>query len=114
MGKLKVEDFGVSFRLKVGRNVIGRKATASTADIQIPTAGGKHMSREHLVIEVKKVAGKGFVHYASLYKEKVNVTTINDELLEYGDSIVLKSGDKLKLLDVTILFEIPDDEGTEI
>ena len=114
LGKLKVEDSGVSFRLKVGRNIIGRKATASTADIQIPTAGGKHMSREHLVIEVKKVVGKGFVHYASLYKEKVNETAINNESLEYGDSIVLKSGDKLKLPDATILFEIPDDEGTEI
>ena len=71
------------------------------------------MSREHLVLEVKKVIGKGFVHYASLYKEKVNETMINNELLEYGDSIVLKSGDKLRLPDATIVFEIPDDEGTE-
>lgn len=114
LGKLKVQGLGFSFRLKVGRNVIGRKATASTADIQIPITEGKHMSREHLVIEVKKVAGKGIVHYASLYKEKVNPTAINNILLEYGDSIVLKSGDKLKLPDATIIFEIPDDEGTEI
>lgn len=113
LGKLKVQGLGFSFRLKVGRNVIGRKATASTADIQIPITEGKHMSREHLVIEVKKVAGKGIVHYASLYKEKVNATAINNILLEYGDSIVLKSGDKLKLPDATIIFEIPDDEGTE-
>ena len=113
LGQLIVEGSGATFRLKAGRNVIGRKATASTADIQIPITGGKYMSREHLVLEVKKVIGKGFVHYASLYKEKVNETMINNELLEYGDSIVLKSGDKLRLPDATIVFEIPDDEGTE-
>lgn len=113
LGRLQVLNLPTSaYRLKTGRNVIGRKASASTADFQIPVEG-KRMSREHLVIEVKKVQGKGFVHYASLYKQKVNETLINQERLEFGDCIVLKHGDTIKLPDATITFEIPDDEGTE-
>lgn len=114
LGRLKVLNVSVSsYRLKTGRNVIGRKASASTADFQIPVTGGKRMSREHLVIEVKKVPGKGFVHYASLYKQKVNETLVNQERLEFGDCVVLNHGDKIILPDVTMIFEIPDDEGTE-
>lgn len=102
------------FRLKVGKNIIGRKANASTADLQIPTNESKRLSREHLVIEVKKMPGKGFVHFASLYKLKSNATFINNDRLEYGDCIVLQHGDVLKLPDVSIKFEIPDKESTDL
>lgn len=113
LGELFVEGSQLPpFRLKAGRNVIGRKATASSADLQIPVLEGNRMSREHLVIEVKKIPGKGFVHYASLYKEKVNATSINDIRLEFGDSVILQHGDTLRLPDVTLRFEIPDGEST--
>lgn len=102
------------FRLKVGKNVIGRKANVSTADIQIPMGENKRLSREHLVIEIKKIPERGFVHYASLYKLKSNATFINESLLEYGDCAVLQSGDVIKLPDVSIRFEIPDEDETEI
>lgn len=98
--------------LKPGRNVIGRKASASSATVQVPVVGERRMSREHLVIDVKKVPGKGWVHGASLYKEKVNATFVNDEKLEFGDCIVLKHRDLLKLPDATFLFEIPDEDET--
>lgn len=115
LGKLKVMPSGPSFQLKPGKNVIGRRASQSSADFQIPTEpDNKRLSREHLVVEVKKVSGKGFVHYASLYKQKVNKTYIGNELLEYGDCIVLNHGDKIKLPDIVVKFEIPDDEGTDI
>ena len=71
------------------------------------------MSRNHLVVEVKKVPGKGFVHCVSLYKDKVNETKVNDTQLEYGDCVVLKNGDLLRLPDATLVFEIPDDEKTD-
>lgn len=102
------------FRLKVGKNVIGRKANVSTADIQIPMGENKRLSREHLVIEIKKIPERGFVHYASLYKLKSNATFINESLLEYGDCAVLQNGDVIKLPDVSIRFEIPDEDETEI
>lgn len=115
LGQLKIMSSPLSpFRLNVGRNVIGRKASASSADIQLPTTESKRMSREHLIIEVKKMSGKGLVHYVSLYKQKVNDTFINHERLEFGDCIILKDGDMIKLPDMTVKFEIPDEESTII
>ena len=113
LGTLRILPSGPSFQLKSGKNIIGRCAAHSSADFQIPMEGSKRLSREHLVIEVKKVPGKGFVHYASLYKQKVNKTYIGNELLEYGDCIVLNHGDIIKLPDVNVKFEIPDEEGTQ-
>lgn len=103
-----------SFRLKPGKNIVGRQAAGSSATIQLPTGESKRMSREHLVVEVKRVAGKGFVHYASLYKEKVNATLISGARLEYGDAIVLQPGDTIQLPDVTLRFELVSGEETDI
>ena len=113
LGKLRVVPSGPSYQLKPGRNVIGRQASQSAADFQIPVVGSMRLSRSHLVIEVKKVAGKGFVHYAKLYKQKVNKTELNNVELEYGDCMVLNHGDIIKLPDVNVKFEIPDEEGTD-
>lgn len=112
LGKLLVMGSDVAFQLRPGRNVVGRKASKSAADFQIDTAEGRRMSREHIVVEVKKVPGRGFVHYLSLFKEKVNPTFVGDDPLLYGDCIVLSHGDILKLPDAFLKFVIPDDEGT--
>lgn len=113
LGKLKVYGGG-EYLLKPGRNVIGRKGQKSLANFQIDTGEKRSMSREHIVIDVIKVPGKGFVHYISLFKEKVNKTFIGNQPLLYGDRIVLAHGDVIKLPDVILKFEIPDDEATEI
>lgn len=114
LGKVTVIGSGVSYQLRPGRNVIGRKGQKSEANFQIDTAEKRSMSREHIVIEVKKLPAKGFVHYVSLYKEKVNKTSIGNEPLLYGDCIVLNHGDMIKLPDATLRFEIPDGEETAI
>ena len=115
LGRLRVlNPTAQTFQLKVGRNVVGRKSASSAADFQIPMGEDRRMSREHLVVEVKKVEGKGFVHYVSLYKEKVNETLINGVRLEYGDCVVLKDGDMLRLPEATLVFEIPDGEKTDL
>lgn len=114
LGKLTVVGTGTSYQLMPGRNVIGRKGTKSNADFQIDLAEKRSMSREHLVIEVKKVPSKGYVHYVSLFKEKVNKTFIGEEPLLYGDCVVLNHGDIIKLPDATLKFMIPDEEATEI
>lgn len=113
IGMLKVIGLHSSYQMKPGRNIVGRKAQKSVADFQIDTAEKRLISREHIVVEVKKVPSKGFVHYASLYKEKVNDTFIGNERLMFGDCIVLNHGDVIRLPDVTLRFEIPDEEGTE-
>lgn len=113
LGRLASASLKRPFQLKPGKNIIGRQASKSIADCQIPTDPSKRMSREHLIIDVKKVPGKGFVHYASLYKEKENKTFINKVELEYGDCMVLNHGDIIKLPDADVKFEIPDEEGTD-
>jgi len=105
---------GRSYQLGFGRNVIGRKASNSTANIQIETIGSKRMSREHIVIEVNNIAQKGITHLASLAKDKVNETYVSGQRLTFGDCIVLKHGDRIELPDCTLIFEIPDAEATEI
>lgn len=112
IGQLRIPGTAKIFRLKPGRNVVGREAATSSADVRIPS-GSNRMSREHVVIDVRKVQGKGFVHYVSLYKERLNDTFINNERILFEDCMVLRHGDVLKLPDVSLKFEIPDGEGTE-
>lgn len=115
LGTITVLPAGPSFQLKNGKNIIGRRATKSEADIQIPTEPTqKRLSREHLVVEIKWIPAEGFVHYASLYKQRVNRTFINDVQIEYGDCIVLKHGDIIKLPDVIAKFEILDEDNTSL
>ena len=112
IGRVKVLPSGPTFQLHVCRQVIGRKTiNPPHADLGIQTENNR-MSRQHLVIEVKKIPGKGFVHYASLFKEKVNDTFIGQNKLVFGDCIVLKHGDIIQLPDKKLRFELPDDEGT--
>lgn len=113
LGKVTVIGSGQSYQLRPGRNVIGRRGQKSEANFQIDTADKRSMSREHIVIEVKKLPLKGFVHYVSLYKEKVNKTFIGNEPLLYGDCIVLNHGDIIKMPDATLRFDIPDGEETD-
>ncbi len=107
LGVITVVGTGHSYRLKTGRNIIGRMAQKSEADFQIDTAGKLMMSREHIVIDVKQNPGNRFVHIISLYKEKVNPTFINNKQLLYGDCMTLNHGDVIGLPDATLRFEIP-------
>lgn len=112
IGTLQDPASGKSYQLAPGRNVIGREAPTSKATIQLPCPS-KRMSREHLVIDVKKIEGVGYKHCASLFKEHSNPTKINSALLEYGDSIVLNSHDIIHLPDCELSFSIPDEDETE-
>ena len=98
---------GESYKLKKGKNIIGRKSTDSSADIQLPCGDSKRMSREHLIIQVEGNSMDGYTFYASLYKAKVNATYVGDAQVEYGDSIILNDGDVIKLPDKTIVFNVP-------
>lgn len=99
--------------LKEGRYVIGRKCEGSNANIQIPINNdSKRTSREHIVIEVKKIS-TGIIHCVSLNKERVNTTYINKNQLKYGDKIILRNGDVITLPDVAITFTLPDNGQTQ-
>ena len=106
VGQVKIEGSQEApYQLSLGKNIIGREAAGSSTHIQIPAKGTKSMSREHLIIEVKEILGKGIVHYVSLYKEQVNITKINGQQLEYGDRVILKHGDTIQFPDTALIFE---------
>lgn len=116
LGQLKVLPSGPSFLLRPGQNIVGRKVVNPPyADFQIPTISNR-MSRQHLLVEVKKVPGKGFVHYVSLYGQKANATFIGNNQIEVGDCMVLNDGDIIQLPDqpdINVQFEIPNEEKTK-
>lgn len=113
IGRLKVKSSGQTLQLSPGRNVIGRKASASSADIQLETGENHRVSREHIVIEVKKIPGVGFVHYLSLFKERVNPTFYNMRSLLFGDCVILKNGDTISLPNFDLIFELQESEDTD-
>ena len=102
-GLIKLSGSSMTFNLVQGQNIIGRNASSSNATIKIQPEN-KRLSREHLVIDVHKRAN-GYVHMASLYKEQVNTTSINNEQLHFGDSIILNDGDIINLPDVNLTFK---------
>ncbi len=104
VGQLCLLPSNQMFQLREGRNIIGRQATQSAATLQIPVTGSLRMSREHLVITVENVPGKGFVHVASLFKPKFNETRVGGKVLAYGDSVVLEHGCQIELPDATLVF----------
>lgn len=114
IGELINMDTGDVYQLQPGKNVIGRKATSSKATIQIPTGDNKRISREHLVIDVRRVAGKGYVHYISLYKKETNKTIVGTSQLLYGEELALKNMQLIDLPELTLMFQIQDNEGTII
>lgn len=90
------------YQLKLGRNVIGRSAATSQADIQIGTAQMKHISREHAVVDVKEEMGS-YACYFSLFKQTLNDTYVSDKKVSFGDSIRLCHGDRLILPDNAVM-----------
>lgn len=116
IGRLVMLPEGNHFQLKMGRNVIGRKANTSKADIQIPVNDpDNRMSREHLIVDVSQVPGKGIVHNLSLYKEQVNETRVNNNVLEYRESIPLAPNAVIQMPgNVSLRFEIVNNEKTGI
>ena len=95
---------GIEYPLPIGRNVVGRKASSSSADIQIETED-KFMSREHMIINVRRLPDGGIKVDVSNHKNK-NSTRINDLLLQSGDAIVLHDGDKLQAGSTVMTFHI--------
>ena len=90
-------------RLREGRNIIGREASSSSADIRLPRAYDR-ISREHLIINVKRV-GYGYKHEIQLYKREVNATMLNDTTLSGGDIYLLKEGDTIKFPGLALRFD---------
>ena len=104
-----------NYPLHEGVNLIGRMTykTPPKADVPIVTED-LGLSRAHLYIQVMK-GRDGHYHYYASNASNANPTYLNDKLLEEGDKVGLKSGDKIRTSETVLRFEgnVFDDE-TEI
>lgn len=113
IGRIRVQGQYGAFQLRPGTNVIGRKADMSHSDFQIELGDKRGTSREHIKIDVRK-EGVRYFHYLSLYKERVNDTYHKQNKMKFGETYVLENGDVIKLPDVDLIFELPDNDKTII
>ena len=97
-----VDHEGRNYNLRLGVNTIGRKASTSTATVQILTSD-RTMSRSHAVIDVRK-AGAGVVHVLKNGANK-NPSYINGSLIGRQDQFVLNDGDRIKMGCTELVFK---------
>lgn len=91
-------------KLKVGRNIIGRASSTSTATVQVNDAT-KTMSRNHYYIDVL-VFGNTVRHLLSVVPEAKNGTSLNGVKLESTDKLVLNDGDIIRSGQVEVKFKL--------
>ena len=89
--------------LEEGQNIIGRKGNTSKATVQIATED-RYMSRQHCSITVTTLPDGTKKAVLSNYQNK-NLTTIDGQEIETGDSIRLVNGNHIKMGHTTIVYK---------
>lgn len=97
-----VDNFGRIYKLQLGINTIGRKASTSSATVQIDTTD-RTMSRSHAVIEVRNVGGQ-IVHILKNGANK-NPSYHKGSLVGPSDQMILNNGDKVKFGSTELTFK---------
>ena len=95
---------GKDYPLAEGRNIVGRQASTSKATVQIATAD-RYMSRQHCVITVTTLPDGTLKAVVSNYQNK-NLTTIDGQPIEAGDSIRLTDGNSITMGHTTVTFKL--------
>lgn len=94
---------GKSYPLRLGTNIIGRKATTSQATVQIDTPD-RYMSRQHSKIVVSKLPNGRLKSVLSNDHNK-NISTIDGQDLLQGEQIVLEDGDQIVMGKTTVIYK---------
>ena len=95
---------GANYPLEEGQNIVGRKGTTSKATVQIETAD-RYMSRQHCSITVSTLPDGTKKAVLSNYQNK-NLTTIDGQPIETGDSIRLTNGNSITMGHTTVTFKL--------
>lgn len=95
---------GRTYPLKEGQNIVGRKGCILKATVQIDTAD-RYMSRQHCSITVTTLPDGTKKAVLSNYQNK-NLTTIDGQPIETGDTIRLTDGNSIKMGHTTITFKL--------
>ena len=97
-----VDNKGASYQLCSGINTIGRKATSSSASVQIAT-DDRTMSRSHTIIEVRNAGGQT-IHILRNGANK-NPSYLNGSLIGQQDQFILNNGDHIKMGNTELIFK---------
>ena len=95
---------GKDYPLNEGQNIVGRQGTTSKATVKIETAD-RYMSRQHCSITVSTLPDGTKKAVLSNYQNK-NLTTIDGQLIETGDSIRLTDGNTITMGHTTVTFKL--------
>ena len=104
MATAKLTFGGKDYPLQEGQNIVGRKGTTSKATVQIETAD-RYMSRQHCSITVSTLPDGTKKAVLSNYQNK-NLTTIDGQPIETGDSIRLTDGNSITMGHTTVTFKL--------
>ena len=96
-----IDNLGRIYKLRLGINTIGRRASTSSATVQIDTAD-RTMSRSHAVIEVRNAGGQ-MVHILKNRANK-NPSYHKGSLVGPSDQMILNNGDKVKFGSTELTF----------
>ena len=102
--KARLSFGGKDYPLEEGQNIVGRQGTTSKATVQIETAD-RYMSRQHVDITVTTLPDGSLKAVLSNYQNK-NLTTIDGQPIETGDSIRLTDGNAITMGHTTVTFKL--------
>lgn len=94
----------ISYPLKEGQNIVGRKGNTSKATVQIDTAD-RYMSRQHIAIEVTKMPEGILKAVLSNYQNK-NQTSVDGQPINGGDAIRLTDGNAITMGHTKVTFKL--------
>lgn len=97
------DNMGRTYQLCIGINTIGRKASTSTASVQIVT-DDRTMSRSHAIIEVSDIGGE-MIHILRNGANK-NPSYLNGTVIGSQDQFILNNGDCIKMGTTELIFKI--------
>lgn len=93
---------GRSYPLAIGLNTVGRKAPSSQASLQIET-DDRYMSRRHVKIEVREVAGIRQTIISN--DQNKNVTYVDGQELQSGDAVILRDGSEIIMGKTRVIYK---------
>lgn len=94
------------YPLEDGQNIVGRKGKTSVATVQIDT-DDRYMSRQHCSITVNVLPDGTRKVVLSNFQNK-NLTSVNGQDIETGDTIRLADGNSITMGYTTVTFKLSE------
>lgn len=93
---------GQQYKLVMGINIVGRKASTSNATVQIDT-NDRYMSRMHARIQVSLLP-TGQIRATITNERNMNTTLLNGQPLSDNDVMILTKGSRIQMGDTTVIY----------